>query len=72
MIKFGLMEQNTKAFIKWFLIYGMAFGILTALFDFFQNKTIFILKNLIGGLIFGSVMSYLKLRSEKRRAETKK
>ena len=66
------MEQNTKTFIKWFLIYGITFGILTALFDFFQNKTNFILKNVIGGLIFGSVMSYLKVRSEKRRAEMKK
>jgi NhaP-type Na+/H+ or K+/H+ antiporter len=65
------MEQNTKTFIKWFLIYGIAFGTLTALFDFLQNKTNFILKNVIGGLIFGLVMSYLKVRAQRRNEENK-
>lgn len=65
------MEQRSKTFIKWVLIYGIAFGFLTAFFDYFDMGSIFIPKNMIGGLIFGSVMSYLKLRSDKRRSENK-
>ncbi len=54
-----------KNFIKWFLIFGIAFGLLTVLFDYFQGKSILILKNIFGGLIFGLLMSFLKIRSEK-------
>lgn len=66
------MGHNTQKLIKWALIYGIAFGFLTALFDYFENGSIFIPKNVIGGLIFGSVMSYLKLRAQKRNAASKK
>ena len=60
-----------KNFIKWFLIFGIAFGLLTVLFDYFQGKSILILKNIFGGLIFGLLMSFLKIRSEKRRKKDK-
>lgn len=65
------MEQSIKTFIKWVLIYGIAFGFLTALFDYFDKESIFIPKNMIGGLIFGSVMAYLKLKSDKSHSENK-
>jgi hypothetical protein len=61
------MEQNSKKFIKWTLIYGIAFGSLTALSDWLSNKSLFILKNIFGGLVFGLVMAFLRLRSEKHK-----
>jgi hypothetical protein len=66
------MDNNRKDFIKWFLIYGIAFGVLTALFDYFQGKSMLIMKNIIGGLIFGLAMSYLKIRAERRRKNENK
>jgi NhaP-type Na+/H+ or K+/H+ antiporter len=65
------MGKYTKEYFKWLLVYGVAFGILTALFDYFESKTVLIWKNIIGGLLFGSVMSYLKIRTLKRRDEGK-
>ena len=61
------MKQSTKDFIKWCLIYSTAFSILTALFDYFQGKSLFILKNIFSGIAFGLVMSYLKSKSIKKR-----
>jgi len=61
------MTENTKTFIKFALIYGIGFGTLTSLIELIDNKSIFILRNIIGGVFFGLLMSYFKLRSEKKR-----
>jgi hypothetical protein len=59
------MEQKTKKFLSWFLLYALAFSILTFIIDYLVYQKIVILKNILAGLIFGLAMSAWKLRSEK-------
>lgn len=66
------MEQKSNKFFKWVIIYGITFGILTASFDFLQSKTVFVLKNVIGGLIFGLAMAFFNTRAQKRKEENTK
>ncbi len=57
------MEEKTKKFIWWFLVYAIAFASITLLFDYLKYQKIGILKNSLAGLIFGLAMSAFKLRS---------
>jgi hypothetical protein len=65
------MEKNSKKFIKWFLIYGAIFSILTPITEYIIFGKVAIVKNIIAGVIFGLVMSYFKTRYEKTKKGNK-
>ena len=60
------MKAITKVYLKTFLVYGLLFGSMMTLWEYFETEEINIWKQIFQGSIFGVLMSWTTVTAQKR------